>query len=178
MKKRNVMLVALGCVCFFLLNTSIAQADNGASTANQVTSELQQSGVITQDEANSIKSPLKNMAEKGATKEELKSVVTKLSNNGIKGDDLKQSVNSMKDLVNKGENHKEAGSIVSQAVAQAHAQGLTGKDLAAKVHEAIQQRKAIKDEAKKKADEAKKKGQEKTKKTEKETNQKGKKKGK
>lgn len=191
MKKSSLMLVILGCACFLLLTTLIARAEDAESTVNQLNSELQQSGVITQDEANAIKSPIKDMVEKGASKEELKSIVTELSDKGVKGSDLKKSVNSMRDLVNAGEAPKEAGSVVSQAVAQAHEQGLRGKDLAAKVHEAIKQRKAQKDEVKKKAEKAKKEaakekkeitkakkeGQEKAKKIEKETQQKGKKKG-
>lgn len=176
MKKSSAMIIVLGYICFLFIATSIARAEDAESTVNQLSSELQQSGVVTQDEADAIKSPLKNMIEKGASKKELKDVVTELSDKGVKGDDLKESVNSMNNLVNEGENLREAGSVVSQAVAQAHAQGLKGKDLAAKVHEAIKQRKAQMDEAKKEAEKAKKEGQEKTKKIEKESQQKGKKK--
>lgn len=137
MKKSNTMIIVLGCICFLLITTSIARAENAESTVNQLSSELQQSGVVTRNDADAIKSPLKNMVEKGTSKEELRDVVTELSNKGVKGDDLKESVNSMNDLVNKGKNPREAGNIVSQAAAQAHAQGLKGKDLAAKVHEAV-----------------------------------------
>lgn len=162
MRKRGIVIIVLGFMCFFLVTISIVRAENAESTVNQLSSELQQSGVVTQDEVNAIKSSLKDMVEKGASTEDLKSVVTELSNKGIKGDDLKESVNSMKDLVEEGESPKEAGNVVSQAAAQAHIQGLKGKDLAAKVHEAIQQRKAQKNEAKKKAEKAKKEGQKKT----------------
>lgn len=67
------------------------------------------------------------MVEKGATKEDLKKVLTELSKNGVKGKELKKSVNSMNDLVNSGESPKIVGNIVSQAVHQAHAEGLKGK---------------------------------------------------
>lgn len=150
MKRSNVMVMVFGCICLSLSSTTILRAEDAATTASQVTSELRKSRVVTRGEAVAIQVPLKDMAEKGASKEELKSVVTDLSNKRVRGDDLKQSVNSIKDLVNEGESPKEAGNVVSQAAAQAHQQGLKGKDLAAKVHEAVQQRKAQKDEAKKK----------------------------
>jgi hypothetical protein len=44
-------------------------------------------------------------------------------------------------LITNGENPKNAGNIVSRAAHEAHAQGLKGRDLANKVHEAIQKRK-------------------------------------
>ena len=47
----------------------------------------------------------------------------------------------MNDLVNDGEDPKVAGNIVSQAAHSAQLEGLRGKDLAARVHAAIQQRK-------------------------------------
>lgn len=144
MRKSRTMIIVLGCICFLLVAALIVRAENAESTVNQLRSELQQSGVVTRNEAGEIKSPLKNMVEKGANKEELKGVITELSNKGVKGDDLKESVNSMNDLVNKGASTKEAGNIVSQAAAQAHAQGLKGKDLAAKVHEAIKEMQAEK----------------------------------
>lgn len=163
MKNRRIIVIVIGCMCFLLTAISIAKADNAGSIADQLNSELQQSGVVTRNEADAIKSLLKNMVNKGAGKEELRDVVTELSNHGVKGDDLKKSIKSMNDLVNKGENPREAGSVVSRAAAQAHADGLKGKDLAAKVHEAIGQRKAQMDEAKKK-DKKAKKDSEKTKK--------------
>jgi hypothetical protein len=145
MKRSNVTVMVFGCICLLLSSTTIARAEDAETTASQVTSELRKSRVVTKGEAAAIQAPLKDMIEKGASKEELKSVVTDLSNQRVRGDDLKQSVNSMKDLVNEGESLKEAGNVVSQAAAQAHQQGLKGKELAAKVHEAIQQRRTSED---------------------------------
>lgn len=178
MKNRWATVIVAGCACFLFVAASAARAEDAASTVNQLSSELQQSGAVTQNEADAIKPELKNMVEKGASKEELKNVVTELSHKGVKGDDLKKSVRSMNDLVKQGESPKEAGNVVSRAAAQAHEQGLKGKDLAAKVHEAIQQRKTERTEEKKKVEKGKKESQGHAKKAEKETQQKGKKKGK
>jgi hypothetical protein len=110
------------------------------------------------------------MAEENAAAavEQLK---TDLQKSGVASGDIKTAESSMKDLINNGATPKEAGSVVSQTVKQAHAQGLKGKDLAAKVHEAVKSRKAQLEEAKKKAKEAseaaKKKGKEAVEKAEK-----------
>ncbi len=69
MKRSDVMVILLGCICFLLLATTIARAEDAATTATQVTSELQQSGVVTQSEATAIQAPLKDTAKKGANKE-------------------------------------------------------------------------------------------------------------
>lgn len=148
MKRSKVMVMVFGCICMLLSSAAISRAEDAATIASQATSELQKSRVVNKGEAAAIQSSLKDMADKGASKEELKSVVTDLSRNRVRGDELKQSVDSVKDLVNEGDNTREAGSIVSMAAAQAHQQGLKGKNLAAKVREAVQQRKAQKDEVK------------------------------
>jgi hypothetical protein len=172
MKRKCTRVVVLSCICFFLGAFSIAKAEDPEAAVNQLSSELKKSGVVTGQEADAIKSPLKDMMKKGATKADLKSIVTEFSKKGLKGEDLKNSVNSTKDLVIGGESAKEAGNIVSQAASQARAQGLKGKDLSAKVHEAVRTRKAQKDELKKKAGKVRNETQEKVRKIEKGTQQK------
>ena len=163
MKKTRALLVMLSTICCIFIAAGTARADDADATVSQVTGELAQAGIITPQEAAAIKAPLKNMVKKGARKDELKTAVTGLTQKGVKGDDLKQSVNSMNDLVNAGETPREAGNVVSRAAAQARAQGLKGKDLAAKVHEAVKDRKAQRTEARKNSEQAQKKVQEKEK---------------
>ncbi|MEI8350556.1 MAG: hypothetical protein WCI77_10450 [Candidatus Omnitrophota bacterium] len=71
-----------------------------------------------------------------------------LSRSEVRGKDLEKTVKDANDLVNKGEHPKEAGNIVSQAAHAAQVQGLKGRDLAAKVHEAIRQRKQEREKTK------------------------------
>ena len=94
-----------------------AYAEDASKVAKQVTTELQNSGVITAQDASSVSASVKTLVESGATAQEAKSVV-------------------------------------AQAAKQAKALGLKGKDLAAKVQEAVKARKAQMNEAKKKAKEA------------------------
>jgi hypothetical protein len=141
MKKVLLYSIALGFVIVLSMSLAYAQKDDAAATTDQLCSELQKSGTLTQEELDGIKRPLKDMAVKGANKKDLKRTLTDLSNKGIKGKDLKDAINAMNDLVKNGERPKDAGNIVSQAARQAHLEGLKGKDLAARVHEAIRQRK-------------------------------------
>ena len=153
----------ISVVCLFSGTVFAAEKDTNA-IVEQLNAELEKAKVFVPDELKSIDKPMKNMVDKGATKDELKKVLTDLANAGAKGGTLKSSVESMNDLVNSGETPKEAGNIVSQAAHQAKAAGLKGKDLAAKVHEAIKQRKADKEKLKKeKKEEKKEKVQEKSK---------------
>lgn len=135
-------------VSFLIAGLAFAQRQDTTSTFEQLKNELKERGVDVQDIKN-VERPLKEMLNRGATKEDLKKVVSDLSKKGIKGDELKSSVEEMNELVKSGETPKEAGNIVSQAAHQAKAQGLKGKDLAAKVHEAIRQRKAERQQPKK-----------------------------
>jgi hypothetical protein len=97
-----------------------------------------------------------------------------LQNSGVAAGDIKAAESSMNELVKGGTSPQEASSIVSQTVKQAHSQGLKGKDLAAKVHEAVKARKAQHKAAEGKVEEAKGK----TKKLEKQFKEKAKGKGK
>jgi hypothetical protein len=152
----------ISVVCLFSGTVFAAEKDTNA-IVEQLNAELEKAKVFVPDELKSIDKPMKNMVDKGATKDELKKVLTDLANAGAKGGTLKSSVESMNDLVNSGETPKEAGNIVSQAAHQAKAAGLKGKDLAAKVHEAIKQRKAEKEKLKKEKKEEKEKKEKKEK---------------
>ena len=85
---------------------------------------------------------------------------TDLQNSGVASSDVRTAESSMKGLINSGVTPKEAGNVVSRSVKQAHAQGLKGKDLAAKVHEAVNERKDQMKAAKQKEKEARKKANE------------------
>ncbi len=140
------MLIA--CMGFLLAALAYAQKEDSNAIVNQLNNELEKEAAFTPQDLNPIKKPLKNMLNKGAAKEDLKKVLKDLSENRIKGKDLKSTVDSMNDLVNSGESPQEAGNIVSRAAHLAQAQGLKGTALAAKVHEAIKQRKAEREKLK------------------------------
>ena len=126
------LLLAVGLVMGF---AAFAYAQSSSEVAKQVTTELQDSGVIAAADASSVSSSVKTLVDSGASADEAKN-------------------------------------IVARAAHQAKAQGLKGKDLAAKVHEVAKARKAQLEEAKKKAKEAKEKAKEEAKKKEKEAKQK------
>lgn len=110
-------------------------------------------------------------AESGS--EVAKQVTAELQNSGtIAAADVSSVSSSVKTLVDSGASAEEAKSIVAQAATQAKAQGLKGKDLAAKVHEAAKARKGQFEEAKKKAKEAKEMAKEEAKRKQKEAKQK------
>lgn len=141
MRKNLIIALLLVGLTFWSSSQTHAQIKDKNAILKYLNSELEKEAGFTPRELKSIEGPLKNMLDKGATKNDLKGVLVDLSKKDIKGDNLKNTVNSMNDLVNSGESPKEAGNIVSHAAHQALAQGLKGKDLAAKVHEAISQRK-------------------------------------
>jgi mannitol-specific phosphotransferase system IIBC component len=103
-----------------------------------------------------------------------KQITTELQNSGtIAAADAPSVSSSVKTLVESGASADEAKNVVAQAAHQAKAQGLKGKDLAAKVHEAVKARKAQLEEAKNKAKEAKNKAKEAEKKAREETKKAG-----
>ena len=150
----------IACIVFLLAVLAYAQKQDSSAIVDQLNNELEKDAAFTPQDLKPIEKPLKNMLDKGATKKDLKKVLKDLSENGIKGKDLKSTVDSMNDLVNRGESPQEAGNIVSRAAHLAQAQGLRGTALAAKVHEAIKQRKAerekFKEEKKRQREERKK----------------------
>ena len=102
-----------------------------------------------------------------------KQVTTELQNSGtIAATDASSVSSSVKTLVDSGASADEARNVVAQAAHQAKSEGLKGKDLAAKVHEAVRARKAERDQLKKQAKEEEKKAKEESKKKTKETKQK------
>jgi hypothetical protein len=152
--------ILMFCTVFLWAALAYAQEQDSNAIVNQLNTELEKEATFTPQDLKPIGKPLKNMLDKGAAKEDLKKVLKDLSEKGIKGKDLKSTVDSMNDLVNSGESPKEAGNIVSRAAHQAQAQGLKGTALAAKVREAIKQRKAerdkLKEEKKRQREESKK----------------------
>lgn len=140
MKKILVILTLLSLVGLVTSIYAVAQEKNVDAACAELAGELRQEGVSRRD-VKAIEVPVKNMLKKGATKKNIKDAVGNLSAGGVKGKALRQSVEAMNELVQDGENSKVAGNIVSRAAHRAQAQGLKGKDLAAKVQEAVQQRK-------------------------------------
>jgi len=93
-----------------------------------------------------------------SSSEVAKQVTTELQNSGtIAATDASSVSSSVKTLVDSGASAEEAKNVVAQAARQAKSEGLKGKDLAAKVHEAVRARKAERDQLKKQAKEAKEK---------------------
>jgi len=157
MKSLRIISVLLVCLFFSAIVSLYAQEQNTNKIMEQLNQELEKDKVFTPRELKTIKKPVKNMLDKGATKEDLKNMLEDLSRSEVRGRDLENTVNAANDLVNKGEHPKEAGNIVSQAAHAAQAQGLKGRDLAAKVHEAIRQRKQEREKTKKMKQEDKRK---------------------
>jgi len=145
----------IACIVFLLTTLTYAQKEGSNAIVNQLNNELEKEAAFIPGDLKPVEKPLKNMLDKGAAKEDLKKLLKDLSRNGIKGKELKNTVDSMNDLVNSGESPKEAGNIVSRAAHLAQAQGLKGTELAAKVHEAIKQRKAEREKLKERKKEQK-----------------------
>ena len=141
MKNTLLICMLLFCVSCLFVPMVYTQEQDTDAIANQLSSELEKAGICTSEDLKQIKRPLKDMLGRGATKKGLKKTVKDLTNKGVTGRDLKKAVDSMNDLVKDGESPKEAGNVVSRAAHQAHREGLKGKELAARVHEAIRQRK-------------------------------------
>jgi len=146
---QKVWIAGILLVCCVFLIHGLSYGADTATTFTELKTELQSKGMKA-EEISGIEKPVKEMIGKGATKNDIKNTLLDFKNKGIKGEELKDSVNSMNELVKSGEAPKEAGNIVSRAAHQAQAQGLKGKELAAKVHEAIKQRKMQMEEMKKK----------------------------
>ena len=140
MKKILVILTLLSLVGLVTSICAVAQGGKVDAACAELASELRQKGVSRRD-VKAIEEPVKNMLNKGATKKNITDAVGDLSAGGTKGKALRQSVEAMNELVEDGENPKVAGNVVSRAAQRAQAQGLKGEDLAAKVQEAVQQRK-------------------------------------
>jgi len=134
-------------VVILLAGVSQATAEDTTGELGTLKSDLQNSGVSAEDTA-AIAGPLEEMMEEGATADELKNAVSGLAGMGLKGKELKESVDEMSDLIEHGEKPAEAGNLVSQAAKQAKEQGLQGKALSDKVHEAVELRKQTMHKAK------------------------------
>ncbi|UCH12067.1 MAG: hypothetical protein JSW18_04425 [Candidatus Omnitrophota bacterium] len=141
MKNTLLICVLLFCVSCLFVPKAYTQEQDTDAIANQLSSELEKAGICTPEGLKQIKRPLKDMLGRGATKRGLKRTVGDLTSRGITGRDLKKAVDSMNDLVKDGESPKEAGNVVSRAARQGRREGLKGKELVARVHEAVRQRK-------------------------------------
>jgi hypothetical protein len=155
MRKLLIIFVVAGLMGFLPSGYAFAEGEDGGPAFMKLKHALQQKGISEKD-INLAQKPINNMLKQGATEEDIEKVVSNLSEKGMKGRNLRNSLISMNDLINNGEDPKNAGNIVSRAAHEAHAQGLKGRDLANRVHEAIQQRKQERNRLKQEKKEQKK----------------------
>lgn len=140
MRKLLIIFVVAGLMGFVTSGYAFAEGEDVGPAFMKLKHALRQKGISEKD-INLVQKPINNMLKQGATREDIEKVISDLSEKGMKGRNLRNTLIAMNDLINNGENPKNAGNIVSRAAHEAHAQGLKGRDLANKVHEAIQQRK-------------------------------------
>ena len=140
MRKLLFIFVVAGLMGFLPLEYAFAEGEDGGPAFIKLKYSLRQKG-ISENDITLAQKPINTMLKQGATREDIERVVIDLSEKGMKGKNLRNSLISMNDLIANGENPNNACNIVSRAAHEAHAQGLRGRDLANKVHEAIQQRK-------------------------------------
>jgi len=140
MRKLLFIFVVTGLMGFLSSEYAFAEGEDGGPAFIKLKYTLRQKG-ISENDITLVQKPINNMLKQGATRKDIERVIIDLSEKGMKGQNLRNSLTSMNDLITNGENPNNAGNIVSRAAHEAHAQGLKGRDLANKVHEAIQQRK-------------------------------------
>jgi len=140
--KNNVVLAITVLFCASLCFSAALYAEDVNAAAKNLSSEIRQEAGLTDSEQKLIHSSVKEMLGQGADKDDIRNAVSGMAKKGIRGEDLKVSVESMKDLVKGGKSPKDAGNIISQAAHQAKAEGLKGKDLASRVHEAVKEMQA------------------------------------
>lgn len=140
MRKFLFVFVVAVLMGFLPSGYAFAEGEDESPAFIKLKFSLRQKG-ISENDITFVQRPINNMLKQGAAMKDIERVIIDLSGKGMKGQNLKNSLIGMNDLINNGENPKNAGNIVSRAAHEAHAQGLKGRDLANKVHEAIQQRK-------------------------------------
>lgn len=140
MRKLLIIFVVAGLMGFLPSGYAFAEGEDVGPAFMKLKHALRQKGISEKD-ITLFQKPINNMLKQGATREDIEKVISDLSEKGMKGRNLRNSLINMNELINNGENPKHAGNVVSRAAHEAHAQGLKGRDLANKVHEAIQQRK-------------------------------------
>lgn len=139
---KKLLLVAILFLGLNILNYAAADEKYAPGPFDELIAELKTEGV-TQNDIQGIQASIKDMLGRGTKKEDIKKVVTDLIKNEVQGRNLANSVKYMNDLIKSAEDPKEAGNVVSRAAHDAQAMGLKGEDLAAKVQEAIMQRKQM-----------------------------------
>jgi hypothetical protein len=140
MRKLLIIFVIAGLMGFLPSGYTLAEDEDEGPAFIKLKYSLRQKG-ISENDITLAQKPINKMLKQGATRMDIERVIIDLSEKGMEGQNLRNSLISMNDLINDGEHPQNAGNIVSRAAHEAHAQGLKGRDLANKVHEAIQQRK-------------------------------------
>jgi len=142
MKKSVVAIMVLFGIS--LSFSAALYAQDVDKTAKDLSSEIGKVAGLTENEQKSINNPVKKMLKGGADKDQIKNAVAGLAKDDIRGEDLKSSAESMYELVKSGNSARDAGNIVSKAAHEAKTEGLKGRDLANKVHEAVKKMQAEK----------------------------------
>ncbi|MGE5279273.1 MAG: hypothetical protein ACM3L6_00830 [Deltaproteobacteria bacterium] len=136
--RRGIILGALWVFgCLLVLRSGYAADTDKDFDALKM--DVQAKGVSSAD-MNEIKAPVKEMLQRGASKEELGDAIAELAAGGVKGKDLKKTLESMNEMEKGGMSPGETGNLVSEVAHQARMEGVKGTGLADRVHQAIQER--------------------------------------
>jgi hypothetical protein len=139
--KRGIFYVISAVILAFCVSLAYAQQETN-QIMEELNKELEQEKVFLPRELKDMDKSLRNSVEHGLSKEDLKTILSDLKNKEVDHKEIKNTIDAMNDLLKAGIEPKEAGNIVSQAAHLAKDEGLKGTALAARVHEAIQTRKA------------------------------------
>lgn len=88
---------------------------------------------MTTTDVNAVEQPTKSMLSMGASQLDVKSILLNLVSKGFKDNDLGSLVGMVSDLMKSGSSANSSAGVVNQAIQQASALGLKGKDLLSKV---------------------------------------------
>jgi hypothetical protein len=138
---KNIFYATFAAIFVFCVTLAYAQQETN-KIMEELNKELEQEKVFLPKELKDLDRSLRNSMEHGVNKEDLKTILSDLKKKEVDPKEIKKTIDSMNDLIKAGVEPGKAGNIVSQAAHLARAQGLKGTALTARVHEAIQTRKA------------------------------------
>ena len=153
--KRGILYVVSALTLALCVGPAYAQQETN-QIMEELNKELQQEKVFLPREMKDMDKSLRNSIEHGVNKDDLKTILSDLKKEGVGHKEIKENLEAMNGMIESGVEPKEAGNIVSQAAHMAKEEGLKGTALAARVHEAIQARKAERESLKQKMQEQEK----------------------
>jgi hypothetical protein len=118
-----------------------AQALDTNAIFQQLKGELLNKGMAVTD-IGAVEQPVKSMLSLGASQLDVKNILLDLVVKGFKGTDLGSLVGMVSDLMKSGGSTKLSADVVTQAIQQAGALGLKGKELLAQVGSVVNLKKA------------------------------------